>query len=610
MTGLLERKPVTLVIDDSLTARMFIKEILEGEGMTVHLCKDGESGTLRARELKPDVVLLDVVLPGTDGITVCEEWRNDGELKDLPVLLMSGERAERDDRAAGLQAGALGYVVKPFNRSEMLAQVYLLFRLKETHEKLKEQARLAREASEAKSRFLANMSHEIRTPLTSILGFAETLLHDDLPKGEKESAVGTILRNGHHLLGVVNDLLDLSKIEAGKLEIERRECTCSELIQDVSAFLKLKCEEKGLGFEIDVRYPIPSRFVTDPLRLKQILYNLVSNAVKFTYEGEVSVVVSFDSGAGDMTFAVKDSGIGISASNLERLFRPFSQAEAATARVYGGTGLGLSISRTLAHLLGGELEVTSVEGEGSSFALTLHGIDAAELLTAEELEGAGGVAENSSADLTGSVLLIEDSSDIRAVLSHSLKKRGLTVVEAENGSVGLERAEEGDFTLILSDMQMPVLDGYQTVRALREKGFSGPIVALTGNVMEHDLERVFAVGCDDFIAKPFTRQSLFEILERYIKAEEASDFDDDPEFLALVAKYKSALPQRLQELTQYVEADDWGALEGASHKLIGAGTFGLSRMSSIARSMERAAKLHDRAAVERLLKAAREVCGV
>jgi len=609
MTGSLERKPVTLVIDDSLTARMFVKDILEGEGMVVHLCKDAESGSEAARTLKPDVVLLDVVLPGIDGITLCEQWRSDSELRDLPVLLMSGERAERDDRAAGLQAGALGYVVKPFNKSEMLAQVYLLYRLKETHEALKKQAQLARDGSEAKSRFLANMSHEIRTPLTSILGFAETLLHDGLPKAEKAKAVGTILRNGQHLLGVVNDLLDLSKIEAGKIEIESRECTCSDLIQDVAAFLKLKCEEKGLGFDVDVSYPLPSRFISDPLRLKQILFNLVSNAVKFTHQGKVSVAVSYDKKSSDLTFEVRDSGIGISAEKLTRLFRPFSQAEVATARVYGGTGLGLSISRELAHLLRGSLEVSSEEGKGSSFVLTLSRIAISDLIWGEQKRELEVTGEGASTNLTGSVLLIEDSSDIRALLSHSLRKRGLTVVEAENGSVGLARAQERDFTLILSDMQMPVLDGYQTVKILREEGFTGPIVALTGNVMGPDLERVFEVGCDDYLAKPFTRQSLFDILERYISSEETSDFDEDPEFLALVARYRTSLPHRLQELEDFSAQENWGAVESASHKLIGAGTFGLPRMSSIARSMERAAKSKDKSAIERLLKAARGMCG-
>lgn len=607
MTGSLERKPVTLVIDDSLTARMFVKDILEGEGMTVHLCKDAESGTEAARALKPDVVLLDVVLPGMDGITLCEQWRSDNELRDLPVLLMSGERAERDDRAAGLQAGALGYVVKPFNRSEMLAQVYLLYRLKETHEALKNQALLAREASEAKSRFLANMSHEIRTPLTSILGFAETLLHDELPKIERTKAVGTILRNGHHLLGVVNDLLDLSKIEAGKIEIESRECTCSDLIQDIAAFLKLKCEEKGLSFGVNVGYPLPSGFVSDPLRLKQILFNLVSNAVKFTHEGKVSVYISYEREGANLTFEVRDSGIGISREKLSRLFRPFSQAEVATARIYGGTGLGLSISRELAQLLGGSLEVTSEEGKGSSFVLTLHDIASTKLIWDEERRVSEDAKEESTY-LSGSVLLIEDSSDIRAVLSHSLKKRGLMVVEAENGALGLARAQERDFTLILSDMQMPVLDGYQTVKALREDGFTGPIVALTGNVMGQDLERLFEVGCDDYLAKPFTRQSLFEILDRYITNPDESDFDDDPEFLALVERYKNALPNRLEELSHLSAEENWGAIESASHKLIGAGTFGLSRISSIARSMERAAKSKDKAAIERLLKAARGMC--
>jgi PAS domain S-box-containing protein len=396
-----------------------------------------------------------------------------------------------------------------------------------------EQARMQAEAaSHSKSAFLANMSHEIRTPMTAILGFAENLQDPSMPPAERRAAVQTILRNGEHLLSIVNDILDISKIEAGKLTVEELDCSPVQVVADVVTLLHVRAEDKSLRLATDFRCPLPATIRTDPTRLRQILINLCGNAIKFTEAGEVRIAVRLldaERSSPKLEFSVGDTGIGMTTEQCERLFRPFEQAESSTARRYGGTGLGLNISRRLVEMLGGTIAVHSEPGRGSTFVFTVATgslLDVDMLYGVDEIEPVRmrrrGVADGAVL-LQGRVLLAEDGADNQRLIAAILRKAGAEVVVAANGLQAQKEALAAEtsaapFDLVLMDMQMPVMDGYQAASALRQAGFRKPIVALTANAMSGDRDDCLRAGCSHFAAKPVDRQVLLDLLAGLLPA--------------------------------------------------------------------------------------------
>ncbi|MEX2219690.1 MAG: ATP-binding protein [Phycisphaerales bacterium] len=382
----------------------------------------------------------------------------------------------------------------------------------------------AHAASRAKSDFLANMSHEIRSPMTAILGYAELL--ENPAQHDWKDCVATIRRNGEHLTAVINDILDLSKVEAGKMTVESLDCSPVELVQEVHALMGPRFRAKGLTLDIRHQFPLPRTIRTDPIRFRQVLINLLGNALKFTEKGGAAVTVSLDrlpSGARILRFEVADTGIGIAPENLARLFQPFTQSDTSTTRRFGGTGLGLSISRRLARLLGGDLTATSTPGEGSTFTATiqvgtLEGVAMAERLDdALPAPSSGGITL--AAAVHANILLAEDGEDNRRLLTHFLQTAGATVEHAENGRTAVERVLGAgpDIHLILMDMQMPEMDGYTAARTLRQRGVKLPIIALTANAMAGERERCLEAGCDDYLTKPIPRRALVEACRRWVE---------------------------------------------------------------------------------------------
>ena len=386
-------------------------------------------------------------------------------------------------------------------------------------------------ATRAKSEFLANASHELRTPLTAILGFAD-LLYADISDEQREEHVQTIRRNGRLLLEMVNDVLDLSKLEAGKMTVELLPCSPFEIVQELVSLMEIRAEQSELRLVIDYRFPIPETIQADPVRLRQILLNLMGNAIKFTEDGEVRVTLAF-SGPSDsaprMHFEVSDTGVGITPEAIERLFDPFSQADTSTTRRFGGTGLGLAISERLATMLGGRIDVTSTLGEGSTFTLSIDPgpLEDVPMLTQppastyreDETESEINAPRE---PLHGRVLLAEDGRDNQRLIGFILKKAGLQVDLAENGKIAVENADrsiaEGEpYDLILMDMQMPEMDGYEATRHLRETGWEGPIIALTAHAMTGDRTKCLEAGCDDYLTKPIDRKSFFRVVDRYLR---------------------------------------------------------------------------------------------
>jgi len=397
----------------------------------------------------------------------------------------------------------------------------------------------AEAANRAKDEFLANISHEIRTPMTAILGFTD-LLTENLQEPENLQAGKTIKQNGQYLLGIINDLLDLSKIEAGRIEVRRARCSPCRLVAEVASLMKIRADGKGLPLELEYRWPLPRSIRTDPLRLRQILINLVANAIKFTETGRIRLVTRLLARPGQkaqLCFDVVDTGIGMTRRQAEALFRPFTQSDSSTTRRFCGTGLGLTISRRLAEMLGGTIEVSSRYGRGSTFSAfvdagPLEGVEMLqsddEMLGPDEPPAPRPPAEQDPLDCR--ILLVEDGPDNQRLLSFLLRRAGAEVTVAENGKIAVEKALTADpprgrtfddpaepFDLILMDMQMPVMDGYQATRRLRAAGYHGAIVALTAHAMSHDEQKCRAAGCDDYLSKPVKAEKLLRMVRKHLR---------------------------------------------------------------------------------------------
>ena len=490
----------------------------------------------------------------------------------------------------------------------------------------------AEAANQAKSDFLANMSHEIRTPMTAILGYADMLLDPEQTAADQRKCSQTIRRNGEHLLGIINDILDVSKIEADRMTAERVPCNTRQILVDVAALTRSRATQKELEFKIVVDGRIPSRIQTDPLRLKQILVNLVGNAIKFTKKGHILIRVSCEDSLpnGAIHFDVCDTGIGMTEEQAARIFEPFTQADGSTSRRFGGTGLGLTISKRLATLLGGDILVRSQAGSGSTFSVW---VDAGPLGEAEMIDALPDLdAEDpetkpvTEVHLTGRILLAEDGIDNQELLSLHLRRAGAEVVIASNGRVAVQLASmpgpEGKFDLVLMDMQMPELDGYEATRELRDMGFKPPIVALTAHASPEERPRCLTAGCTDFLGKPITREQLLAVAARYLprgantasvaqsakavpRATEStrikpgtvrlqSTHAANPKMTEIIGRFVSRLPERVGQMQKLLEDEDFESLKQVAHQLKGAaGGYGFTPLTDAAGRVEARIKTHD-----------------
>ncbi|MBM3963247.1 MAG: response regulator, partial [Planctomycetes bacterium] len=486
--------------------------------------------------------------PGLDGFaTIDRLWSIDA---DLQVVLVSGN-AEQCGFELPLRFGATDKLLvlkKPFEAVEARQFAAALCRKREllresrrrqhelelhvaerTHE-LHAALHATRAAARARMQFLANMSHEIRTPLTAILGFAELMRAPGCSDEDRQQHLDVLDRNSSHLLQLVNDVLDLSKLEANQLIVEFAPIDLPALLDEVVATLRPLAEEKGIRVDLRYRAPCPRTLVTDGMRVRQILLNLVGNAVKFTAAGGVTLELDAtidDDGDACLALHVVDTGIGVAPERQPALFEPFVQADASTSRRFGGTGLGLSISRQLSRCLGGDVVMQSEPGQGSTFTLILPaGVRASEATfaspeAARAPAAAPRPAAAATAQLHGRILLVEDSADNRRLLSVILRRAGASVELAGNGvealaAIDAATAVGAPFDLVLMDMQMPVMDGYTATRELRQRGWPGPVIALTAHSMEGDRERCLAEGCDGYETKPVRAERLVATCARFL----------------------------------------------------------------------------------------------
>ncbi len=403
--------------------------------------------------------------------------------------------------------------------------------LRDTLDKLEVACRSAEAANRAKSAFLANMSHEIRTPLTAILGFAD-LLRDDgeiaMPLAQRIQSIDTIKSAGQHLLTVINDILDLSKIEADRMTVERIDTPLIGVLHEVESLMRPRATGKGLTLRTNLATPVPAHIQSDPTRLRQILVNLVGNAVKFTEGGGVTLGVSATERNGQATLLidVEDTGTGMTSEQAQRLFRAFGQADETTTRKFGGTGLGLTICRRLAVLMGGDVTLhRSDPGKGSCFRVELPMVAMPGSETAVTLDAVSTtrapIAAKPAVTLRGRILLAEDGADNQRLIAFHLKKAGAEVAVADNGTIALEMIDQAEakgtpFDLLLTDMQMPEMDGYTLASTLRARGSTLPIVALTAHAMAEDRSRCIEAGCDDYASKPIDKVALVETCSRWM----------------------------------------------------------------------------------------------
>ena len=503
-------------------------------------------------------------------------------------------------------------------------------------------AQQAEAASRTKSEFLANMSHEIRTPMTSILGFSERLLDESLNDTDKIEAISMIRRNGGYLLQIINDILDISKIEAGKLTIECIPCSPRQIVAEVHSAMDVRASIEACEFSVEWRGPLPEWILTDPVRLKQILLNLVGNAIKFTQNGIVRLSVEFVPSDVDgltpssLRFTVLDTGIGMDAETLQHLFRAFAQADSSTTRRFGGTGLGLSISKHLVERLGGSIMVESTPGAGSVFTFSIETGDVAgvAMVEAQELsfvdEFFGADLRRPQPILQGArILLAEDSEDNRRLISYILAASRARVDIARDGREAVQLAlaahKSGDpYHLILMDMQMPVLDGYAATRSLRDQGYWSPIIALTAHAMATDRMKCLDAGCDDFCSKPIVCATFLATVAQWVERRmdlgaatpdtstnaAADAATHDAELLELVRMFVDDLGVDVDEMRSALERGDLESLALRAHRLKGAaGSYGFPSLTTHAAALEEGAKGGaDRADLERNLELVVAIC--
>lgn len=477
-----------------------------------------------------------------------------------------------------------------------------------TEEALVTAKNTAEAAMQAKGQFLANMSHEIRTPLTAIIGFADAL-YDEPLTAQQLHTVDIIRNNGKHLLSIINQILDLAKIDAGALSIRPTCTSILTLLEEIKLMFSPTVAEKGLAFQVDFDESIPGLLMLDKLRLKQIIINLVSNAIKFTKKGSVSITARWDDNDQYLSLDVSDTGIGIDAQAASHIFEPFAQANESTTRAYGGTGLGLSISKMLATGMSGDLTVSSTPGLGTQFHLSIKAPQASpsEVSTHKRQRERKRRIRARQEPLKGRVLFADDALDNRRLVEHLLRKLGANVTLVKDGREALEIVRKETFDLILMDVQMPTMDGLTATKKIRESGVTTPIVAVSAGAMSSDIEQALSAGCEMHLSKPFEQADLLKILQRYLarsasnSSHEETTIIKDPELESLIKEFASNLHHRILPIRERI---DQGALEEASalaHKLKGsAGMYRFSEVSKLAGALDTACKNGDKESAQSL----------
>lgn len=529
-----EKATKVLLVDAHVPSATWLKDVVfnPGRGFEVTPVTSLTEAMAVASRVPFDVALIELNLPDSGGLNTLNELRRTAP--KLPIVILT-RLADENVAAVAIQRGAQEYIIKDAVNFQVLSRAVRHARERKAAEIALQEARVQAEAANlAKSEFLAQMSHEIRTPLTAVLGYADNIAEGDLTHEEAIEAGQVIRRNAAHLLEVINEILDISKIEAHRMSVERIACSPAEIVADVIQAAAPQARSKGLKCEVNWSPLVPATIVSDPLKIKQILLNLMSNAIKFTSHGEVDLSVSVDETnphSPRLVIRVRDTGIGMTSEQVAGLFRPYAQATEWTARKYGGTGLGLAISRSLAKLIDGDITVTSVHGAGTEFCVS---VPTGPLTNVPRVAcwrtsvyAPPKTSETVPTRVEGRILLVEDGPDNQRFIAHSLRSCGATVDTASDGAEGIERAIEAwsdgeAYDLILMDMVMPGIDGVTATRRLRDAGYSRPIVSLTAHALSESERACREAGCDEVATKPITRARLIALAAKWLPKSETA----------------------------------------------------------------------------------------
>jgi len=564
--------PLILIVDDSLTNLTLLNAVLQQDGFQVVLANSGEKAFALAQEKQPDVILLDVEMPGWNGYETCKRLKKEPLLAQIPVLFLSTLN-KAEDKLRAFEAGGIDYVHKPFQEKELLARVHThveLYRLREKLEqKIAEQNQeilayatqlekkvtertaelnsakeIAETANLTKTRFLANMSHELRTPMSAIIGYSEMLIEDteDLEMLDFCDDLKKIRVAGKHLLGLINDVLDISKIESGRMDLYLETFQVETLVNEVIATIQPLADNKANHLEIHLVKPL-GEITADLTKTRQILFNLLSNAAKFTEDARICLQVKREAAheglmrEESICFCIKDEGIGMTPEQQQKLFQPFSQVDASTTRRFGGTGLGLAITKQFTEMMGGQISVESEFGSGSRFSIYLPVQVNLELVTLQQPKKAQ--FDKLTTEVHSIVLVIDDDSITRELLKNYLSQLGYSVAVAADGETGIKLAKKLRPDAILLDVRMPGMDGWRVLSTLKKDSLLSDIPVIMTSI-EEELNQGYALGATDYLVKPVESNQLGAILNKYHVGDESQRLvmvvEDDVINRELVAK--------------------------------------------------------------------------
>ncbi len=519
---------------------------------------------------------------------------------EIITLIQRVSRGENKVRFNSTRSDEFGQVSGFLN--EMLDNLHQSQEeLRKSNKELMEEIKHREEAlaaSRQKSVFLANMSHEIRTPLSSIIGYTERIRYNKARNdNERTHMLDIVLQNGNHLLHLINDILDLSKVEANKLTIEKEPISIIKIAEYTRRLLGEKAVEKNIQLNINYKLPLPETINSDPTRLKQIILNLASNAIRFTDTGKVEIDVAYHQDTDCLQITVNDTGIGMSEEEQKNLFKPFSQADSNISKKYGGTGLGLLISKRIAELMGGNITVESIKGLGSQFTCRVKAnVDPDNTKFIQHLlPGDLDIYEYErpieDVTLHGKILLVEDTPEIQQLVKAYLEDYGVEISIAKNGSEGVEQALGGDFDLVLMDIQMPVMNGTEAIRELRLNGYEKPVVALTADALPEHRDEFSEIGFNEILTKPIIINQLIKTIQHHLtpsKTQEAEQVapqtNDNSDVLDDIRqKYLDRLPLYIEELKQSIMDDNLQLADEVLHQLKGiSGSLGYQELTDIA----------------------------
>lgn len=524
-----------LIVDDIKDNLLALNAILERDDVKVYQALSGNLALEMMLEHDFCLAVLDVRMPGMSGFQLAEFMRGSKKTKNVPIIFVTAAAKEQNFSFEGYESGAVDFLLKPLDAQAVQSKANVFIELFQQKKDLKDQLETiagliesltnskdaAERANITKSQFLANMSHEIRTPIGVILGFADLMKNPNNTTEENQNYIAIVDRNSQQLLRLIDDILDLTKAEAGWMAIDPIEFSFEDLLTEFTSIMTFMAEEKGIAFRLTTDTHIPDFVKTDNGRLRQILNNIVGNALKFTSKGGVELKVAFDNPT--LRFTVVDTGIGITAEQECRLFKPFGQADSTTTRKFGGTGLGLVLSRRISEALGGKLDfVGSNPGVGSTFMFEINSplLPNAKLVgrnTLKTMINEAVVYRKDGSVLSGlKVLVVEDSPDNQILIQMYLEKEGAEVTMVSDGAQGVKSALTEKFDVVLMDIQMPVLDGHEATKILRTAKFMKPIIALTAHAFKEEQEKCFASGFTGFLTKPIKRSALIDALSKSV----------------------------------------------------------------------------------------------